>query len=143
MSVNKAWQEIAQVVLEKSRVALENRQYNRLVPRYAEMGLSEDELRECLRWAYTEYCKSEINEKRRSSNPSSRDFGTTLTKPLQAVSDQNEVSCSEVDGGLDVSSKGRTITTLEGLVAAAGIDLEKWTVLEWNANTWESFYRGY
>ena len=50
MSVSKAWQEVAQAVLEGSRVALENRQYNRLVPLYAEMGLSENELRSCLRW---------------------------------------------------------------------------------------------
>jgi hypothetical protein len=140
MSVSKAWQEVAQVVLERSRVALENRQYNRLVPLYAEMGLSEDELRSCLRWAYTEYCKEEINEKRRAGDPVAR-YGNTPTKPVQAVSDQNEVSLTEAEGGVDVSSKGRSISNLEQLIAAAKIDLSKWVVLEWSANTWESFYR--
>ena len=141
MSVSKAWQEVAQAVLEGSRVALENRQYNRLVPRYAEMGLSENELRDCLRWAYLEYCKSEINEKRRNGEPVGRGFGTTPTKPVQAVSEQNEVSVTESEGGVEVSSKGRSISNLEQLVEAAKIDLSKWVVLEWSANTWESFYR--
>lgn len=150
MSVSKAWQEVAQAVLETGRVALENRQYYRLVPRYAHMGLSEDELRHCLRWAYEEYCKSEVCEKRRSMNPNSRDFGTTVTRPIPAVSgvsdkpepvDRNEVSMTETEGGVELLSKGSTISNLEQLVAAAGIDLSKWVVLEWGANTWESFYR--
>lgn len=141
MSVSKAWQEVAQAVLETGRVALENRQYYRLVPRYLEMGLSEDELRACLRWAYEEYCKEEVTAKRRSLNPNSRDFGNTVTKPVQAVSEQNEVSLTETDGGVELSSKGRTISNLEQLVEAAKIDLSKWVVLEWSANTWESFYR--
>lgn len=146
MSVNKAWQEVAQAVLERSRVALENRQYNRLVPLYAEMGLSEDELRSCLRWAYLEFCKVEINAKRRAGEPVAR-YGNTPTKPVQAVSeaseptDRNEVSLTETEGGVELSSKGSTISNLEQLVEAAKIDLSKWVVLEWGANTWESFYR--
>jgi len=140
MSVSKAWQEVAQAVLEGSRSALENRQFYRLLPRYAEMGLSEDELRDCLRWAYDEFCKSEVSDKRKAPS-TARSFGTTPTKPVQAVSEQNEVSVTEDEDGIELSSKGRSISNLEQLVEAAKIDLSKWVVLEWGANTWESFYR--
>lgn len=47
----------------------------------------------------------------------------------------------ETDGLLEATTKGQDIKTLEELIKVCEIDLEKWMVLEWTANSWESFYR--
>lgn len=47
----------------------------------------------------------------------------------------------EVNGLLEASTEGESISTLEGLIDACGVDLKKWSVLSWSANSWEGFYR--
>lgn len=51
------------------------------------------------------------------------------------------VEAKEKDGLLEASSVGDSISTLDGLVDACGVDLKKWSILSWSANSWESFYR--
>jgi hypothetical protein len=148
MNANGDWNSIADRLWERMEGALRNRQFKRLHQRFSEeIEMSPEESYEFFRWIYdNRVCSSESSKIRRKPTQYVQPDAPTKARPTGSpVSVRKEegqsIEISEAEGSLDISSKGHSIRTLEELVAAAEIDLIKWTVLEWGANTWESFYR--
>ncbi len=146
MREQEEWDKIADQIWSRIEVALRNRQFKRLHRRFQEsLGMDEDESEEFFRWIYESRIGPSkrprpiapiISLKTRESSASS-----SPDKAFSSSSEADSVEISEDNGELSASSKGKSITSLDDLIRAAKIDMKKWVILDWSANTWEGFYR--
>jgi hypothetical protein len=146
MRDQKEWDKIADQIWDRVEVALRNHQYKRLHARFRDtLDMTDSEIDGFFRWLYESRIMP-YKRPARVSAPSSAQKAENLPDSASGTGsgtgyDADSFEINEDDDGLSASSRGRSVTSLDELISAAKIDIHKWTVLEWSANTWEGFYR--